>query len=119
MTVNDLPGPTKKQHMSFVGPAEQHLLVAGHRAAWQFGIDPESGGRSMPGEFQVGQHIIIEQLIDDGREMPVPPGRYVIAQVKHDLLGNAQICIRSLPDEDIEAEVDSGTLSQAARREGE
>jgi hypothetical protein len=73
----------------------------------------------MTREFQKGQHIQVEQLIETGQEMLVPPGRYVIAEVVHDLLGKHHVRIRSLPDEDIEAEVDSDELSEVARIEGE
>lgn len=73
----------------------------------------------MPREFQKGQHVVVEQLIEEDGDTPVPPGHYVIAEVKHDLLGNVHYRIRSLPDEDIEAEVDSEALSEAARIEGE
>jgi hypothetical protein len=75
--------------------------------------------RAMTREFQEGQHIVVEQLIETGRERPVPPGRYIIAEVTHDLLGKSHFRIRSLPDEDIEAEVDSATLSEVGRLEGE
>jgi hypothetical protein len=71
----------------------------------------------MTREFREGQHILVEQLIETEQERPVPPGRYVIVEVIHDLLGKSHFRIRSLPDEDIEAEVDSGTLSEVARKE--
>ena len=71
----------------------------------------------MTREFREGQHIVVHQLIETGQETPVPPGQYVIAEVTHDLLGKARFRIRSLPDEDIEAEVDSETLSDLARQE--
>jgi len=69
----------------------------------------------MPKEFREGQRIVIEQLISLENELPVPPGRYVVVEVTQDLLGNARCRIRSLPDEDIEAEVDLGDLSASAR----
>ncbi len=71
----------------------------------------------MAGEFEEGQHILVYHLIQSDPENPVPPGRYVIAEVTHDLLGSRRYRVRSLPDEDIEAEVDLETLSQACRED--
>ena len=75
--------------------------------------------RNMTVAFQKGQHIVVHRLVQGNQNTPVPPGRYVIAQITRDLLGNPRYRIRSLPDEDIEAEVDLETLSGLTLEEGE
>jgi hypothetical protein len=67
--------------------------------------------------FEEGQHIVVHRLIQSGGDKPVPPGRYVIAEITYDLLGSRRYLIRSLPDEDIEAEVDAETLAEVCREE--
>lgn len=72
----------------------------------------------MPREFQEGQHIVLERLIGTTEDKMVPPGRYVVIGVIRDLLGDTRYKIRSLPDEDLEVEVDASALSDA-QEEGE
>jgi hypothetical protein len=70
---------------------------------------------NMPEKFQEGQRIVIEQLIALEGELPVPPGWYVIVEVSQSLLGKPRCRIRSLPDENLEVELDLHSLSASAR----
>jgi hypothetical protein len=70
---------------------------------------------NMSEKFQEGQRIVIEQLIPLEGELPVPPGWYVIVEVSQGLLGKPRCRIRSLPDENLEVELELDSLSASAR----
>jgi hypothetical protein len=72
---------------------------------------------SMAEGFQEGQRIVVEQLIEVEDKALVPPGLYVVSEITHDLIGKARVHIRSVPDEDIQAEVDLQTLLESVREE--
>lgn len=73
---------------------------------------PESG------EFQEGQRIIVEKLIHTEEGLTVPIGVYRIVEINQSLFGEKQCLIRSMPDEDVEAEVSLKDLTESARRDG-